>query len=281
MLMMRDVVVHDRHLTTTDTSTDITHAIVVANLLMLIVGIALAILCGVHHNLAPSVFIRRDQGTSARGGNHLIAVETQNAEFAEGTQHLTLIARAEALCGILDDRNLIAIGNLHDAVYLIGHAIESHRYDGLGFLAGLCDSVNDRLLQQVGVHVPGIALRIDEYRRCAQIRNRMTRGTEREALDNDLIARSYATGNQGQMHGRCARSQGYDALVLPNKLFEILLKAIDVWSQRHHPVRVERLLDIFLFQSRLAHVSQAQINSLHHQILTVSFFKLVHCSPPD
>ena len=271
--MMRDVVVHDCHLTTTDTRTDITHAIVVANLLVLIVGIALTILCGVHHDLTPGVFIRRDQGTSARGGYHLIAVEAQDAEFTEGTQHLTLIARAEALCCILDDRNLIAIGNLHDAVNLIGHAIEGDRDDGLGRLAGLGDTILNGLLQQVGVHVPRFALRIDEYRRCAQIRNRMARGTEREALDNDLIARAYATGYQCQMHGRRARCQGHNALVLPNKLFEILLKAIDVWSQRHHPVCVEGFFYILLFQSRLAHVSQTEVNSFFcHELYVILLF---------
>ncbi len=56
MLMMRNMIINHSHLSTAYTSTNVTHPVVIPNLLMLIVRITLPILSSIHHNLAPFFF---------------------------------------------------------------------------------------------------------------------------------------------------------------------------------------------------------------------------------
>ena len=53
----------------------------------------------------------------------------------------------------------------------------------------------------------------------------------------------------------------------PDKQFQVLLKAIDIRSKRHHPIGVERLLDIPHLPA--AHMSQAKVNSFVHIYLVI------------
>ena len=272
MLMMGDMVISHRHLTAPDTCAYITHTVVVTDFLMLIIRVALTVLGGIHHHLAPRIVIRGDQRTATRGGNHLIAVERQHTIPAERTQRLPLITRAETLCGILYHGDIVATGNLHDTVYLIGHAIECHGHNGLRRLSGLGDSVFDGLLEQVGVHVPGIFLRVYEHRCCTEVGDGMRRRTESKALHQHLIARTNAAGNQRQMHGSCSRTQRhhtfavrlFSLIVQRDKRFQVFLEAVDIRSKGNHPVSVKSLLNIFFFHTRLTHVGQAQIYSFIH-----------------
>ena len=106
----------------------------------------------------------------------------------------------------------------------------------------------------------------------------MGRCTEREALHQHLVARTDATGEQPEMDRRRARGEGHDLTVqsglrvrhLADILPQIFLKAIDIGSQGHHPVRVERFLDVLLFPAGLTHVGQTQIDSIRHYIMKFS-----------
>ena len=69
------------------------------------------------------------------------------------------------------------------------------------------------------------------------------------------------------MHSRRSSGKRHNLLVAPDKLFQILLKAIDIRSQRHHPIGVERLLDIPHLPA--AHMSQAKVNSFVHIYLMI------------
>ena len=75
MLMMGNMVIHYRHLATADTCTYITHSVIVTYLLVLVVGIALAILSGIHHDLPPLVFVSSNESTTAGCRYHFITVE--------------------------------------------------------------------------------------------------------------------------------------------------------------------------------------------------------------
>ena len=68
---------------------------------MLVVGISIAGLSGIPHNLIRILLIAADKGSTTRGSNHLIAVERKHAILAKRTQHLTIKARAHTLCRIL------------------------------------------------------------------------------------------------------------------------------------------------------------------------------------
>ena len=69
------------------------------------------------------------------------------------------------------------------------------------------------------------------------------------------------------MHRRRSGGKRHNLLVTPDKLFQILLEAIDIRSQRHHPIGVERLLDIPHLPA--AHMSQAKVNSFVHIYLMI------------
>ena len=204
---MRQMIIHHGHLSTSDTSADIRHTVVIPDLLMLIVRITLTILRSIHHDLAPVVFVLSNQRTAPRRCNHLIAIERQYAILTKRTQRLSLIARAKSFSRILYDGDTILIGNLHDTVSLVWHTVERYRHDSLRRLPSLGDTVFDSHLQQFRIHVPRIRLRIDQHRRSPQIRHRVRRSTERKALHNHLISRLHATVQQPQMHRRRPRRQ--------------------------------------------------------------------------
>ena len=203
MFVMSNMLVDDGHLAATDTGTNVTHTVVETNLLMLVVGIALAILGGIHHNLAPLFFVVGNQGTATRSGNHLVAIETQHAIFSKCSQYLTFILRTETFSSILNDWNIVAVSNLHNAIHFIRHTIQSYGYNGFRFTACLGNSILDCFLQQVWIHVPSVTLAINENRSSTKISNRVRRSAERETLHTDLITCLHATGNQRKMHRSC------------------------------------------------------------------------------
>ena len=171
---------------------------------MLVVGIGLAGLRSQPHHLLPHLPVWTDKRSSSRRSDHLIAVETQHTIVTEGTQYLPFVARTEALGVILNDGDVVLAGNLHDAVNLIGHAIEGNGDDGFRLTASLGDTVLDGLLKQLGVYVPGVGLRVHKYWRGSQIGDRIAGGTESKALHHHLIAGLHIAGYQCQMYGGSA-----------------------------------------------------------------------------
>ena len=264
VLVMSDVCVRHRHLTPADTRTDVRHAVVVADALVLVVGIRLAGLGRVEHDLVLRRRIGADESTAARGRNHLVAVERQHAVPAERAQHPSVEPGAEALRSILYHRDTVAAGYLHYLINPVGHAVQSHRDDRLGSLARPGDTVLDRLLQQSGIHIPGLFFRIHEHRPRPKIGHRMRRSAEREALHHHLIPGPNPAGYQRQMHRRRTRRKGHHLLTLAHKLPQVVLEPVHIGPQRNHPVGIEGLLYEGLL--RPAHVSEAEVNSFCHKI---------------
>ena len=64
------------------------------------------------------------------------------------------------------------------------------------------------------------------------------------------------------MYSRGATTKCHDALLLSNKLLQVLFESIYVWPQGHDPLRVKGLLNKFHFVA--AHVSEAKVNSFHY-----------------
>ena len=121
---------------------------------MLIVWIAFPGLGSVPHYLILSLHSRTDKGTSTGGGDHLVAVETEDTIFPESSEHLAVKTASEALCCIFDDADAVLASNLHDPVDPVWHSVQGHGNDGLGLAAGLLDAVCDGFVQQVGVDIP-------------------------------------------------------------------------------------------------------------------------------
>ena len=80
VLVVGNVLVEDCHLTTADTCTYVGHAVVVANGGMLVVRICIACLGGIPHDGVSIFCITADEGTTARGSDHLVAIEGDAAE---------------------------------------------------------------------------------------------------------------------------------------------------------------------------------------------------------
>ena len=190
--------------------------------------------------------------------------------------HLPVEARTETLGRVLYNGNIVSVGDLHDAVDAVRHAVERHRHNRLGLASGFGDAVLDRLLKQLGIHIPRLPLGIHKHRRSAEVSHRMARGAERKRLHQHLIARSDSARNQRQMHRRRAGRESHNLLVKRrlavtpvDKFFEIFFKSVYVRAKRHHPVLVKCLLYIIHFLA--AHVSQAKQNTFAH------IFRLFRC----
>ena len=140
----------DGHLPAAYAGADVRHAVVVADGLVLVVGIALARLRGVPHYLALGLGIGTYQRAAARGRDHLVAVERQHAVAPEGAQHLSAETRAEAPRRHPRPRNAVFVGHLHDAVDAVGHAVERHGHDGLGLAPRACDAVGNGAVECSG-----------------------------------------------------------------------------------------------------------------------------------
>ena len=171
--MMYDVLISHRHLTTTDTCTNVTHPIVIAYLFVLIIRISLTGLSGIEHNLFLGILIRTNQGTTATGGYHLIPVEAQDTIRTERATHLAVKRTAESLGGILNYRNIILGSYGHDLVNLAGHTIKIDWDNRFRFPPCLIDTVSNRCLQKYRIHIPGILLAVHKYGCGTEVRHRM------------------------------------------------------------------------------------------------------------
>ena len=192
------------HLAAPDTGTDVRETVVVADGLVLVVRICLAGLGGQPHYASAGGVVGDCQGTPARGGDHLVAVERHDTETSECAEYPAVETRAEPLRGVLDDRYAIAVGNLHYAVYAVGHAVERHHHDCLGLAAGDGNAVAYGGVKQVGVYVPGLTLRVDKHRCGATVGHGIGRRAECERLHHHLVAAAHTTRQQGKMDGRRA-----------------------------------------------------------------------------
>ena len=47
-----------------------------------------------------------------------------------------------------------------------------------------------------------------------------------------------------------------------DEILKVFLESVHIRAQRHHPISVESLFDILLFNARTAHVREAKINTI-------------------
>ena len=156
--MVSNMVIQHGHLSTTDTGTNIAHTIVIADSGMLIIGISIASLSSIPHDGVGLLGIAADKRASSRSRNHLVAIETQYTKAAKGSQHLPVESATHTLGSILHHGNAILVSYSHNPVNLIRHTIQSHGNNRLRVLARLLLAVDDRLFQQVRIHVPCLGL---------------------------------------------------------------------------------------------------------------------------
>ena len=267
MSVMCNMLIGNGHLTTTNTCTYITHAIVIPYRLMLVIRISLTSLRGIPHDLILAFGIFTNQRTTATGSNHLVTVKAQHPELAERPQYLSLKTGAKTFGSIFHHWNSIPIGYLHDTCTVIGHAVQCHRNNSFWLFSSLGNAVLDGFFQQFRRHVPSFFLRIHKYRNSPQISDRMRRRTECEALYNHFVTLSHSASQQSQMYCRRTGRKCHHFLAFAYKTFQILFKSIHIRTERNHPVRIEGFFYIFLFNTLLAHMGKAKINSFIHKYI--------------
>ena len=207
MLVMSEVVTQHRHLSATDTGTHIGEAIVVPDGGMVVVGIGITRLGGIPHDFRRICLRAADQCSSARGGDHLISIEGEDAKFPEGSQHLAIKAGAHTLSSILHHGDTVLIRYRHDLIDPVGHTIERYGDDRLRVTPGLLLTVKDRPLQQSRIHIPGLPLRADKDRLGTQVGDRVRGGAEGEALHQHLVAGTHTAADQRQVNRCCTCRQ--------------------------------------------------------------------------
>ncbi len=264
--VMGYVLFEDGHLAASYAGADVAHAVVVADVLVLIVGIWLAGLCCVEHRSAARVVVGTYECASARGGDHLVAVEAEYAVETEGAALVAAIGRAESFGGVLDHWDVIASGYVEDAVHVGRHAVEVYGDDGGGLASGHRDAVVDGALEQGGVHIPGRRLGVDKYRSRSDVCHGVGRCGESEALAYHLVAGLYAGEYQAQVYGCGAGRDGGHAqvgarrVVVREEVVEFVLEGVDIGAEGHYPIVGEGFVDIFLLVA--AHVGEAEMYAL-------------------
>ena len=211
---------------------------------------------GEEHDFAFGIGIGTYESAAAAGGNHLITVEREHAVAAESATHLTAIAAAETLGCVFYYGNAVAVGHIHYFIEQGRHAVEVDRHNGFWGLTGALYAVDDGFFEQFGRDVPCERFAIYEHRGGAEIFNGVAAGAESETLANHLVAGTHAKCVKSQVHCSSACRESHHMLVFAHKSLKVSLKAIDIRSQRHHPIVGKSLFDIFHFVA--AHVSQAE-----------------------
>ena len=89
--MVSDMFARNSHLSATNTCTNVTHAIVIADFLVQVVGLGFASLSGEEHDAFLRFFVGTNQSSTTTGGYHLVTVEAHDAKLTESTRHTSLI----------------------------------------------------------------------------------------------------------------------------------------------------------------------------------------------
>ena len=152
------MLVEIRYLTTHDSCNNVAYAVVVADLLMLIPR---SVLTALSRPLADfiGIFLAVGEEHSARRTcDDLVAVERNAAVVAKSACLLTFISSAQTLGSVLNYQRTVLVADRLDLVDLSGSAVkvsDDHQlYIGVDL---------KRLFKSDRIHVPGVALGVDEH----------------------------------------------------------------------------------------------------------------------
>ena len=152
---------------------DITHAVVVAHLLVLIPR---GVFPGLGCPLPGAVGVLKGVGQKAaagRAGDDLVAVVGDGGVVSEAAALLAVDCGAHGLGGVLDEQRAVFFADALDLLHLGGEAVEvGHDHQlHLGI-------ERKRLLQRDGVHVPAVRLGVDKDGDAALVDHGVQRGVK-------------------------------------------------------------------------------------------------------
>ena len=183
----RHPVVEHLQLPPSNASQQVTHAVVVAHLGVLIGQAGIARLGGPEPRFPHPLGIVRDQHAAAGRGDDLVAVEREGAHRGDGPGRTTAIQRPERLGGVLQQQHPVALAERHDRIHVRALPEQVNYHQGLGEPARPSPR-RQRVLEHVGVDIPAGPLAVEEHRRAPEIGDRVNRGHEGQRRREDLVA---------------------------------------------------------------------------------------------
>ena len=237
-----------------DAGDDVAHPVVEAHLLVLVPGSGLAALGGPLPGLVRRLRVPGQEHAAGGAGDDLVAVEGDHAVVAEGAGLPSLVGRAQGFGGVLHDQGAVLLADGPELVHLAGGAVEmGHDHQAHVGIE------RKGLLQGNGVHVPGVALHVDQDGLAALVADRVHRGVEggvrREdppplqhpVADLRLAVEPLARQPDGQMQGGSSRGEA-DRVAAVQLLADQAFHFVDVFADGADPVLLDRVIDPLLLQ---------------------------------
>ena len=232
-----DAVRQRTQLAAPDGGVEVAHPVVESDVLVFVPGNRLTRLrAQVAGPLDDRRVVAHDRAATS-GGDHLVAVEREDGNLALAARVDTTARRPERFGGVLDERDLVGLADLRHPDTVGDRAVEvdaDHRRGA--FVDAL--AARQFFVEEIGIHVPGLGLTIDEARTGIEIGGGERRRSERESRREHVVARLDADRLQCEVQRRGAAREGGD-LGRAREIGEFALERIDVGTGRRDPVRVE------------------------------------------
>lgn len=159
-----------------------------------VVAAVLAVAGDLPDDLGELVVVGEDGTAVAVAAQRLAREEAGAGDGAEVARHAALVAGAEALRGVFDDRDAVFGGDGVDGVEVGALAVQAHRDDGAGL-------GRDGGFEQRRVEVVGARVDIDIHRLGAEHGDGFGGGDVGEARSDDLVAVGHADRHLGDLQG--------------------------------------------------------------------------------
>ena len=124
---------------------------------------------------------------------YLCRVETKAGNITKRSRALAFILDAKCMRCIIDDLQLVFVGNPLDLLDIADIAIDMHRHDGTR-------AIRDQRLEFIHIHREVLRIDITEDRRQAIADNRMRRRSKRERRRDDLPLQIHRLQRELQRH---------------------------------------------------------------------------------
>ena len=132
-------------------------------------------------------------------------LETEAAQVTERAALAALVFAQPRLAGVLNNGEIVFLGNRVDRVHIARHAVDMHRHNGAG-------SFGDPTLDRSRVHRQCGRICVGEYWQGLVHQDRVVRGDERVGRDDHFVASIHAHHVQRGEQGSRAAGRGHAAL---------------------------------------------------------------------
>jgi hypothetical protein len=165
------------------------------------------------------------------GGDDLVAVEREAADDPDGA-HVPAgkaplgPARSQRLRRVLDERDAMARAHVDQRLDLRRLTEDVHRLDGARQPLATPRPPLDLVDEEARLHVPGLALRVDQQHPAALVEDGVGRGDEGQRRHRHLFPVGHADEAQGDVDGGRAAGAGH-RVARPDVGGELALEPLD------------------------------------------------------